>query len=57
MDHIFFICSSVDGYLNCSHVLAIVNSAAVNLEVYGSFELQFSLGICPGVGLLGHIRS
>ena len=28
--HIFFIHSSVDGYLRCSHVLAIVNSAAMN---------------------------
>ena len=30
MYHIFFIHSSVDGHLGCLHVLAIINSAAVN---------------------------
>ena len=32
--HIFFIRSSVDGYLGCFHVLAVVNSAAVNMRIY-----------------------
>ena len=37
MYHIFFIHPSVDGYLGCLHVLAIVNSAAVNVGVRVSF--------------------
>ena len=36
MYHIF-IYSSVDGHLGCFHVLAIVNSAAMNMEVHVSF--------------------
>ena len=55
MYHIFFTHSSVDGHLACFLVLAIVNSAAVNIVVYVSFELQFCLGIFPGVGLLDHM--
>ena len=36
MYHIFFH-SSVSGRLDCFHVLAIVNSAAVSTEVFVSF--------------------
>ena len=37
MYYIFFIHSSVDGHLGRFRVLAIVNSAAMNIEVHVSF--------------------
>ena len=55
MYHIFFIHSSVDGYLRCFHVLAIVNVLLWTLGCLYLFELWFSLDICPGVGLLDHV--
>ena len=55
MYHRFFIHSSAVGHLGSFHVLAIVNSGAVNIEVPVSFQLWFPQGICPVVGLLGHM--
>ena len=45
--HIFFICLSADGHLDCFHVLSMVNSASVNIRVHVYlFEFDFSLEIC-----------
>ena len=50
MYHILFIHSSVDGHLGCFHILAIVNSAAMNTGVHGSFRIMFFSGYVPGSG-------
>ena len=39
--HVLFTPSSGDGHPGCSHVLATVNSAAVNSTVHVSFRLEF----------------
>ena len=60
MYHNFFIHSSVDGHLDCFHVLAIVNSAAMNIGVHVSFSIMISLGYMLSseiVGLYGSFIS
>ena len=47
MYHNFFIHSSVDGHVGCFHVLAIVNSAAMNNGVHVSFSVLVSSGYIP----------
>ena len=45
--------SSVVGHLGCFHVLAIVNSAAVNNEIHVSFLILVSSGYRPRSGIAG----
>ena len=51
MYHAFFIHSSVDRYLGCFHVLAIVNAAAMNVGVHVSFLIMVFSGfmLCNGI--------
>ena len=53
MYHSFFIHSSVDGHLSCLHVLATVNSAAINIGVYVSYSVLVSSGYMPRSGNAG----
>ena len=53
MYHNFFIHSSVDGYLGCFHVLAIINSAAMNNGIHVSFSILISSGYVPRSGIAG----
>ena len=43
----------MDGHLGCFHVLAIVNSAAVNTGIRVSFSTLVSLGYMPRSGIAG----
>ena len=53
MYHNFFIHSSVDGHLGYFHVLAIVNSAAMNNGIHASFSILVSSGYMPKSGIAG----
>ena len=53
MYHNFFIHSSVHEHLDCFHVLAIVNSAAMNNGVLVSFSILVSSGYMPRSGITG----
>ena len=51
--HILFIHSSVDGHLGCFHVLAIENSAALNIGVHVSFWTMVFPRYMPRSGSAG----
>ena len=51
MYHDFFIHSSVNGHLGCFHVLAIVNSAAMNNGIHESFSILVFLWYMPRTGI------
>ena len=53
MYHNFFIHSSVDGHLGCFHVLAIINSAAINSGIHVSFSVLVSSRYMPRSGIAG----
>ena len=57
MYYIFFIHSSVHGHLDCFHVLAIVNSAAVNIGVHVSFQITVFSRYMPRSGIAGSYGS
>ena len=57
MYHSFLIHSSADGHLGCFHVLAIINSAAMDIGVHVSLSILVSSGCIPRSGTAGSYGS
>ena len=55
--HIFLIYSSVDGHLGCFHVLALINSAALNIQVHVSFSRKILSEYMPKSEIAGSYSS
>ena len=53
MYHSFLNHSSADGHLGCFHVLAIINSSAMNIEVHESLSDLVSSVCMPSSGIAG----
>ena len=57
MYHSFCIHSSADGHLGCFRVLAIVNSAAMNIGIHVSLSVLVFLECMPSSGIAGSYGS
>ena len=53
MNHNFLIHSTANGHLGCIHVLAIVNSVAMNIGVYVYLSNLVSSVCMPSSGIAG----